>query len=254
MLKGYHNLLLLKTMQMLGFVSFFIGWFFVEQYALVILFSLLFGMCGQGIGLHRYFTHKSFSTGKLRHYFLILCSVLSTTGSIPHYVAGHRYHHAKSDTEEDIHSPHYGSYIGAWFSWFDKDKLKNIPIVYMKDCMRDKNIMFSHNWYWHIIFSYILILLLIDPILVLSCYLMPVGFTRFSGGIQSMVLHMDIKYINYRNYETKDRSTNSWLFNLLTFGEGYHNNHHRNPNEYNFAHKWYEFDPTGLVIRLCFMK
>jgi fatty-acid desaturase len=252
MFKAYHSVKLLKTVQMIGFISFFAGWFFIDFYALAILFCFLFGVLGQGIGLHRYFSHKSFETGYIRHRLLILFSVLSTTGSILHYAAGHRYHHAKSDTEQDIHSPHYGSWIHAFFSWFDKDKLKNIPLIYMKNLVRDKNIVFSHNWSWHIIILYNFVLFMIDPRLVIACYLIPVGYTRFSGGIQSMLLHMNIRWINYRNYEVKDQSHNSWLFNILTFGEGYHNNHHRKPNDYNFAHRWYEFDPTAMVIRTCF--
>ncbi len=54
----------------------------------------------------------------------------------------------------------------------------------------------------------------------------------------------------YRNYETHDSSTNHWLVALLTGGEGWHNNHHAHPVSAAHGHKWWEFDPTYLNIRL----
>jgi stearoyl-CoA desaturase (delta-9 desaturase) len=54
----------------------------------------------------------------------------------------------------------------------------------------------------------------------------------------------------YRNYETTDDSRNNWLVAILAFGEGWHNNHHAYPRMANHRHKWWEFDPTFLAIRL----
>ena len=56
----------------------------------------------------------------------------------------------------------------------------------------------------------------------------------------------------YRNYETDDHSTNSLWVALLTFGEGWHNNHHQDQLAANHGVRWYEkmLDPTYLVIRL----
>jgi stearoyl-CoA desaturase (delta-9 desaturase) len=54
----------------------------------------------------------------------------------------------------------------------------------------------------------------------------------------------------YRNYETTDESRNLWWVAMLTYGEGWHNNHHAYPRMASNAHRWWEFDPTFAVIRL----
>ena len=54
----------------------------------------------------------------------------------------------------------------------------------------------------------------------------------------------------YRNYDTRDNSRNLWWVALLTYGEGWHNNHHAYPQMARNRHKWWEFDLTFEVIRL----
>ncbi|MEZ6092226.1 MAG: acyl-CoA desaturase [Pirellulaceae bacterium] len=53
----------------------------------------------------------------------------------------------------------------------------------------------------------------------------------------------------YRNYETTDMSRNNWWVALVTYGEGWHNNHHAYPRMAKHGHKWWELDLTFLVIR-----
>ncbi len=57
-------------------------------------------------------------------------------------------------------------------------------------------------------------------------------------------------YWGNRRFETKDDSTNNWAVALLTFGEGWHNNHHAQPTSARHGLKWYEFDMNWLTIRL----
>jgi stearoyl-CoA desaturase (delta-9 desaturase) len=54
----------------------------------------------------------------------------------------------------------------------------------------------------------------------------------------------------YRNYETKDQSTNNWLVALIAHGEGWHNNHHADPRSASHGHRWWDFDMSWWVIRL----
>ena len=54
----------------------------------------------------------------------------------------------------------------------------------------------------------------------------------------------------YRNYETRDDSRNNWWVALVTYGEGWHNNHHAHPRMAKHGHKWWEFDMTYQTIRL----
>ena len=50
--------------------------------------------------------------------------------------------------------------------------------------------------------------------------------------------------------DSTDQSHNVWWWALLTFGEGWHNNHHRSPKDYTFKKQWWEFDMSGLIIKL----
>jgi fatty-acid desaturase len=54
----------------------------------------------------------------------------------------------------------------------------------------------------------------------------------------------------YRNYETNDNSRNNFVVAMLTSGEGWHNNHHADPNSSSNTHRWWEFDLTFLFLRL----
>ena len=54
----------------------------------------------------------------------------------------------------------------------------------------------------------------------------------------------------YRNYPTSDDSRNNWWVALLTYGEGWHNNHHAYPRMARHGHRWWEVDATFLTIRV----
>jgi stearoyl-CoA desaturase (delta-9 desaturase) len=53
-----------------------------------------------------------------------------------------------------------------------------------------------------------------------------------------------------RRFQTKDDSKNSWWVAMLTFGEGWHNNHHAHPTSARHGLAWYEFDLTWIQIKL----
>ena len=52
-----------------------------------------------------------------------------------------------------------------------------------------------------------------------------------------------------RRFATRDDSRNNWWVALLTFGEGWHNNHHAHPTSARHGLAWYEFDPSWIEIR-----
>ena len=53
----------------------------------------------------------------------------------------------------------------------------------------------------------------------------------------------------YKNYETHDDSRNLWWVSLLTYGEGWHNNHHAFQRMARHGHRWWELDVTWITIR-----
>ena len=53
-----------------------------------------------------------------------------------------------------------------------------------------------------------------------------------------------------RRFQTKDDSRNSWWVALLSFGEGWHNNHHAHPVSARHGLAWYEFDMNWIGINV----
>lgn len=257
-IKNFHNYKLLKVVQQLNLWAFILGIPVLVFYAtpieilLCVISILCISKVGNSIGQHRYFTHRSFKTGKFREIFITLMATLSTTASVIHYVSVHRYHHLTSDTEKDPHSPKRLGFFRTFFLFMTQESIDRIPQRLVKDLLRNEFVVFCHNWYWPIILTYILILAIINPILILYCYMIPAGYSKFISGIQLTLSHM----YGYRNFETSDDSTNSRFLDIITLGEGLHNNHHARPGEYSFdfTKKPGEFDITGFMIRTLFLK
>ena len=53
-----------------------------------------------------------------------------------------------------------------------------------------------------------------------------------------------------RRFKTRDDSRNNWWVALMTFGEGWHNNHHAHPTSARHGLAWYEFDPSWLSLKV----
>ena len=81
-----------------------------------------------------------------------------------------------------------------------------------------------------------LLLTLIDPMLLIFGYAMPVILAFHGYGLLNILGH-------------KEGPTNSIIANILTAGEGWHANHHRSPSSYKIGKEWWQFDPTALFIR-----
>lgn len=257
-LKAYHNIRLLRAVQLIAWLSLPIVLAMPELFNLpaFLIGVLLITALGSSAGLHRYFGHKSFKTGTIRHWILAILTTLSTQGSIALWVVYHRAHHVFSDTEDDPISP---SFVGFWKAFFaiqDVTEYKEIRPRLIVNELKDPAVKFFHDWYWPSILSYVVILGLIDPTLIINMYLLPVWMVRFTFGLQNTFGHGYPRIDAYRNHVTKDKSVNSPLINILTFclGETLHNNHHSNPGNYNYRERWYEFDLTGWLIKHVFVK
>jgi len=257
-IKGYHSIKLLRNVQIIAWLSLPLVVIVPEIFNIYafLLGLLLITALGSSAGLHRYFGHKSFQTGRLRHWFLALLTTLSTQGSIAYWVVYHRAHHVFADTEDDPIAP---SFVGFWKAFFaiqDINEYKDISPKRIVKELRDPAVKFFHNWYWPTIALYVVLLAVIDPTLVINMYLLPVFMVRFTFGLQNTFGHGFPKLDGYKNYPSNDNSVNSPLVNLLTFclGETLHNNHHSNPGKYYYRERWYEIDFTGWLIKTAFAK
>ncbi len=224
-----------------------------------LILALLLGWITGGVGItlcyHRLLTHRSFKTPKWFEYVLTVCGCLAWQGGPVTWVGVHRLHHKHSDTDHDPHSPEHG-FTWAHILWTLHDKLEGIcGEDAAKDLLRDKGQRVLNRYFY-------------VPQLVLTVLLFAIGFAigGWQLGLSWIVWAIAFRtvavfhitwFVNsaahtwgYQNYEeTGEKSTNLWWVALLSFGEGWHNNHHALPRSAAHGLRWYEFDLTYWTIR-----
>ena len=225
--------------------------------ALWIALALLWisGGWGIGMGYHRLLTHRGYETPRWLECLLTICGTLALQGGPLFWVATHRLHHQNADKNGDPHSPR----DGWWWShagWLVRgDPMRDAALApYVADLRRDP----FHCWLekWHV-----------APLLVLSGVLgiwgAVCGGAVLAGSLVSwgIFLRTTVELhgtwlVNSaahtwgsRRFQTRDDSTNNWWVALLTFGEGWHNNHHADPRRVRHGLAWYEVDINWLCIR-----
>lgn len=221
-----------------------LSWWFFS-----VCFCFVLQLFGVGIGLHRYFAHKSFSTGKYREWFLLFASCITGMGSPISWAGVHRLHHKYADTDKDPHSPHINGIFYILLGAYNK-KIK-IPASLIKDLLKSSGLIFFHRYYFETLFLWVFLLFLFGGLkAVIFIFCLPVVFIYWATSAGIILNHT----LGYRNFETNDKSVNSWILSFYTFGDGWHNNHHRYPDRYSHRHKWWEWDLCAFVIALIFKK
>lgn len=215
----------------------------------------LFGVFGGSIGFHRYLTHQSFKTSKFWHVLMVLFGSLMGQGSPYFWVGLHKFHHANSDKEADIHSPIHGR-LNAFILWQIKH-LPDIKLMANRSMYTDELIKFIHrNYYKFYWISAILVSIVgyfIDPFFGLFFMLFGGFFVVSIFENTGLVIFHDSSF-GYNNFELGDNSRNVAWYAYLTMGGGWHNNHHFRPGFYDFGKaisgKWWEIDLSARFIDL----
>jgi fatty-acid desaturase len=220
--------------------------------ALAITAALYWMTIGWGIslGYHRLHTHRSYQCPRLLEYFFAFCGAMTLEGGPIFWVATHRIHHQKSDQAGDPHSPR----DGAWWAhvgWilFGETNHNNTKMMskYAPDLAKHRFYVWLNNYHW-------------VPTVVLAAVLLAIGglplmlwavCVRIVVGLHATWLVNSATHLwGSRRFETKDDSRNSWWVALLTFGEGWHNNHHAHPTSARHGLAWYEFDISWISLKL----
>ena len=224
---------------------FFFTW---KALAVAAFLWLVSGSWGIGMGYHRLLTHRGYRTPKWVEYFLTVCATLSLEGGPIFWVATHRIHHKFSDVEGDPHSPIDGKWW-AHMGWILTGKSMHHDTTtlakYVPDLAKDK----FHVWITK--YHYV-------PIIVLGLTLLAIGglpflmwgiFLRTVLGLHATWLVNSATHTwGSRRFATRDLSTNNWWVAILTFGEGWHNNHHAHPVSARHGLRWYEVDMNWYGI------
>jgi stearoyl-CoA desaturase (delta-9 desaturase) len=215
---------------------------------LSLLGYFLYGCLGIVVTYHRYLTHKSYNTNPLLVKLFSLLGCFGGTGSPLAWVAIHINHHLKSDKPEDPHSPLYkGVKIFAlnYVNEVDKDTKWR-----MRSLVTDRYQQFLHRYYFAIIIAYSILLFIIGGFyLMIFFHWTPAAITAIMSNVVNYVGHKPNWWGGYRSYNLNDQSSNNWLWAIPSWGESWHNNHHRFPKDYTFKKQWWEIDLSGLIIK-----
>jgi len=227
------------------------------------LFAILFAatVLGVAIGLHRFFTHRSFKAQRWLEIVLAILGTAAMQGPIDRWVADHRRHHRFTDQPLDPHSPHYDlsgklpmlrGLAHAHFFWM-LTGLVSDERRYAADIRPDTAPGWSSRHYWLIAGSVALLPGVIGGLAnglpeAVACFLLA-GCARVS------LLHQFTWAVNSighvfggKQEDARDESRDNVVLALLLAGEGLHSYHHKNPTAAVLAPTW--MDTSGALLRL----
>jgi stearoyl-CoA desaturase (delta-9 desaturase) len=236
---------------------------FVEISAFFLFYLL--SSIGQGVCLHRYFSHRSFETSKAGRTLFGILAIMSLQGPIIAWVADHRRHHAHTDRCGDPHSPSVDAscrpltgWRGLWHAqlgWLFDGSFTD-PEVYASDIVNDRFLRTLDQtrllWYAASILALPALygLALGGPQHVLGTVLIAGAFRAFVFSQSILALNSIGHTRGAQRFAQANTSRNNALVALFTLGEGWHNNHHRFPRSAHVGVAWYEVDPLGGIIRV----
>src|SRR5687768_788746 len=245
---NWKNVAMLSSFHVVAILALFtFSW---QNLAALLIVKWIVGSLGIGVGWHRLLTHRSFKAPKWLEYVLTILGTMSMQDSPDKWVATHRIHHKFTEMEGDPHSTKGGFWWAqlGWIVWgtaqdHDEATLKR----YIPDLLKDRGHRLISRYYY-------------VPIIISAFILFAIGgWTMVVWGVAARVVagwHAtwfvnSLSHIyGQRPYQTSDDSTNNWFVALLSFGEGWHNNHHAFPTSARHGLEWFQLDMNWIVIRI----
>lgn len=209
---------------------------------------------------HRYFSHRTFQTSRAAQFIFALIGSSAVQRGALWWAAVHRHHHRHADEEEDVHSPRLTGFLWAHIGWMTSSK--NFPTNYeaIRDLAKYPELVFLNRYD-----------MVVPALLAGSLYGLGEVLRMFAPGLHTtggqlviwgffistvVLLHCTLMInslahaMGNRRFETTDDSRNSLFLALITFGEGWHNNHHRYMNSARQGFYWWEIDMTYYGLRI----
>jgi stearoyl-CoA desaturase (delta-9 desaturase) len=248
-MKNIFNVNRLKNLQILTISAYLITavslpiiQFSWSMFALTILmYFLIFGF-GVSLTFHRSITHRAVDMHPVLELLGKFFASVGGTGSPISWVLVHKAHHKHSDTDRDPHSA--------------RDVLKYVIGKYpkvstqgMRRLAQSKFNKFIHKHYYLVIFTYGAIWAMLGIDYFCYGFIYPMVLNMVAGHLVNWYTHSEY-FSNYRLHDTKDTSQNNLLIGLVTWGEGFHNTHHKYPGRANFGVKFWEVDATYALTKI----
>ena len=212
----------------------------------ILLHCITIGL-GISLGFHRLASHRSFQVPRWLEYFFIFCGTLAGQGAVLGWVGYHRLHHLHSDQPLDPHNAAQGLWW-SHISWL----MHTVPTRsqrprFTQDIADDPFYLFCPHYYIVLQFALGVLLYALGgwPFVIWGIFV-----RLFVGFHSTCFVNSACHKFGYRNHDTDDLSTNCWWVAMLTFGEGWHNNHHAHQFSPRFGRQWWEVDLVWQTVRL----
>lgn len=237
------NLSLFAGLHLLCALAVFTGVSWWSLALCAVLYAVrIFGVTG---GYHRYFSHRTYKMGRVTQFLMAWLAMTSAQKGILWWAANHRHHHRHSDQEEDIHSPLRRGFWYSHIGWILDPKTEATRWELVKDLAKYPELVWLNK---HPILPSVSLGVL--TWLAFGWEGLIVGF--FWSTVLCWHGTFTINSLSHvfgsRRYETTDTSRNNLLLALITFGEGWHNNHHHYAASARNGFRWYEIDVTYYVL------
>ncbi len=215
-------------------------WTGVQSIDLALCAALyLIRMFGITAGYHRYFSHRTYKTGRVFQFLLALLAQTSAQRGALWWAAHHRAHHRHSDTDEDVHSPVIRGFWYSHMGWIFAERNHATDLTAVRDLAKFPEL----RWLDRIPYVPAIALGVVVWLaggwsaLVVGFFWSTVILWHATFSINSLA-HV----LGRRRYLTADQSRNNWWLAILTLGEGWHNNHHHYQSAARQGFRWYEID------------
>ena len=208
---------------------------------------------------HRYFSHRTFRTSRAIQFVFAVLGTMAVQRGPLWWAAHHRHHHAHADEADDSHSPAQHGFWWSHVGWFMNRSNFRTRSEMIRDLMRYPELRFLDRF--DIVPPIALAALLFFGGNALADAYPQLGTSGaqlliWGFFISTVLLHHVTFTVNSlahrfgrRRYATSDDSRNNWWIALLTFGEGWHNNHHHFPGSVRQGFYWWEIDLTYYLLR-----
>jgi fatty-acid desaturase len=230
--------------------AFWPGFFGWNGVLIMVVLAYLTGALGITLCYHRALTHRSLRLRKPFEYFLAVCGTLALQGDPICWVAVHRKHHAHADHEGDPHSIQHG-FKWAHVEWIYRH---NTALPSAEEAAHFAPDLCAEPFYR------VLAWMSLPLQVVLGLVLFAIGgwsFVVWGIFVRLVLMYHATWLVNsaahmlgYRTFRTDDQSRNCWWVALLSFGEGWHNNHHAFPFSARHGLRWFEIDMTWWHVKL----
>jgi stearoyl-CoA desaturase (delta-9 desaturase) len=208
---------------------------------------------------HRYFSHRAFKASRPVQFAFALIGASAVQRGPLWWAAHHRNHHRHADTPADVHSPVQHGFLHSHMGWFLSRAGFRTDWAKIPDLVKFPELRLLDR------FDLLVPVALAVGLFFLGRWLGVAHPELGTNGPQLLVWGFFISTIvlfhvtvtinslahrfGSRRFETRDNSRNNWLLAILTFGEGWHNNHHHFPGSARQGFRWWEVDLTFYILR-----